>query len=161
MKSNKIYSIEDVIEWRQKIRDKGETLVMTNGCFDLIHPGHVHYMTNASAMGDHFLVAVNGDQSLENVKGSGRPIIDEAGRTFLIASLTPVSAVVVFNTDDCVEILRQICPDIYVKGGDYTIETINQDERKVIDELGIKIEFLAFVTNYSTSSIINKIKLMK
>ncbi len=155
--TKKIMSVDQIRAWREDLRADGKKLVMTNGCFDLLHPGHVDYLNRSRDEGDALLVAINSDQSLRENKGPTRPIIEEAGRTLMLASLVAVDAVLVFSTKDCVGLLESIQPDVYVKGGDYTKETINQDERVALDRMNCRIAFLPFLPGYSTTSIVERI----
>jgi D-glycero-beta-D-manno-heptose 1-phosphate adenylyltransferase len=155
---SKLFTNEQLLAWRKSMRDARQKVVMTNGCYDLTHRGHVEYLSNARKLGDALLVAVNSDSSIHEIKGPDRPVIPEADRAFLIASLEVVDAVFVFSDPDVREILSMTTPDIYVKGGDYTLDTINQDERILMDELDIEIAFLPIIEGYSTSYLIEKIQ---
>ena len=153
---SKIKSIEETQIWRETMRNKGLKVVITNGCFDILHRGHATYLMRAREQGDLLLLALNSDNSVKAVKGPNRPVNKEYDRAFIMACLPFVDAVVIFDTPDCVELLSLLKPDIYVKGGDYNIDTINQDERKLLDKMGCKIKLLAHVPGYSTTSTIDK-----
>ncbi len=153
----KILNEDDALSWRAQMRTDGRTVVVTNGCFDLLHPGHVDYLNRSRQEGDALLVAINSDASLKRLKGPARPIIPEAGRTLMLASLACVDVVHVFASSDCVELLQRLAPDVYVKGGDYTMDTINQDERVVLDAMGCRVAFLPFLPGYSTTSLVERI----
>jgi len=150
-------SFEKALAWRNKILRSGRKLVVTNGCFDLLHRGHAEYLSNARRCGDALLILVNSDSSVRKVKGRNRPIVDEKDRSFLLASLSCVDAVVIFGASNCVGLLRKIRPDIYVKGGDYDIDSIVQEERGVLEAVGAKIRFIKFVPGLSTTEILKKI----
>ncbi len=153
----KIMSLSKAVSWRKKLRSSGKKLVVTNGCFDLLHRGHAEYLSKARESGDALLVFINSDSSVRKVKGRNRPIVNEEDRAFLLASLSCVDAVVVFGTKDCVELFRRIRPDIYVKGGDYDIDSIVQVERVVLESVGAEIKFIKFVPGLSTTEILKKI----
>ena len=154
---SKIKSMKEALNWREAMRKKGLKVVITNGCFDIFHRGHATYLMRAREQGDLLLLALNSDNSVKAVKGPNRPVNKENDRAFIMACLPFIDAVVVFDTSDCVELLSQLKPDIYVKGGDYSIDTINQDERKILDKMGCKIKLLSHVPGYSTTSAIEKI----
>ena len=152
----KILSLEKLSVWRQKLRESNRRLVVTNGCFDLLHAGHVTYLEQSAAQGDLLLVGCNGDDSVRELKGSGRPVNAEEDRALVLAGLESVGAVVVFHEKNAVNFLRMAQPDVYVKGGDYTLETLVTDEREVIEESGGEIVIIPFVPGKSTSSIIER-----
>ena len=158
---SRIFDLNEAIEWRQTLKAAGKSLVMTNGCFDLLHPGHMDYLNKARAEGDALLVLINSDSSLKDLKGPQRPVINEQHRAYMLASMEAVDAVHIFSTPDCTMQIREIAPDIYVKGGDYTVETINQDERVVLEEINCEPRFLSFVDGFSTSELISKIKALR
>ena len=152
----KILSLKKLPVWRQKLRESNRRLVVTNGCFDLLHAGHVTYLEQSAAQGDLLLVGCNGDDSVRELKGSGRPVNGEEDRALVLAGLESVGAVVVFHEKNAVNFLRIAQPDVYVKGGDYTLETLVTDEREVIEESGGEIVIIPFVPGKSTSSIIER-----
>ena len=155
---DKIMQLDAVHAWRADLRRHGTTLVMTNGCFDLLHPGHVDYLNRAADEGDALLVAANGDDSIRALKGPRRPIIPASGRALMLAALAAVDAVHVFATRDCVALIEQVQPDVYVKGGDYDLDSINQGEREVLERLACRIAFVPFLPGYSTSSICARLR---
>ena len=138
----KIRTAEDAVSWRKSLG--GKKLVVTNGVYDLLHPGHVEYLSIARNEGDALLVCCNGDASVRAIKGPKRPVIDQQNRAFMLSSLECVDCVVIFDEPEALETLIKVKPDIYVKGGDYTIDTINQNERKALEELGTEIRFIPF-----------------
>jgi rfaE bifunctional protein nucleotidyltransferase chain/domain len=150
-------SLKKAVVWREKLRDSGLRLVVTNGCFDLLHRGHAEYLSKARAFGDALLVLINSDSSVRKIKGKNRPIVNEKDRAFLLASLSCVDAVVVFGTGNCVDLLSKIRPDVYVKGGDYDISSMVQEERVVLEAVGSEIKFIKFVPGLSTTEILRKI----
>lgn len=151
----KILTTEEAIAWKKSLGDK--KVVVTNGVYDLLHPGHVQYLSQAREEGDALLICCNGDASVRAIKGPKRPIIDEDNRSFMLASLECVDCVVVFQEPEALNTLIAIEPDIYVKGGDYTIDTINQNERKALEKLGTEIRFIPFKDGFSTTLMIDKI----
>ncbi len=138
-----------------KARHRGERIVMTNGCFDLLHVGHIEYLKEAKALGDRLIVAVNDDQSVARLKGNSRPIVPLAGRMGVLAGLSSVDWVIPFSEDTPAELIKQISPDVLVKGGDYKISDIAGSDWVLAQ--GGQVRVLSFVDGWSTSSIIEKI----
>lgn len=132
-------------------------MVVTNGCFDLLHPGHATYLEAARALGSTLLVGINDDSGVRTLKGSGRPVNSEMDRAALLAALQSVDAVTVFPGDTAEAFLQLAQPDIYVKGGDYTLESLNQSERRIVEAAGGKIVLLPIVPGKSTTAILAKI----
>jgi rfaE bifunctional protein nucleotidyltransferase chain/domain len=153
----KIVPYETLETWRTELPSSAKPIVVTNGCFDILHPGHVHLLANARAFGKTLLVGVTGDAAIRTLKGPSRPALPEMDRLMILCGLESVSNVCLFPETDAVEFLRRSRPDIYVKGGDYTIETINQIERQSLETAGIHIEFIPRLERQSTSSIIQRI----
>src|SRR4051812_26626892 len=153
----KILSDANVASWREGLRKTGKKLVVTNGCFDILHLGHVTYLQHAKQQGDALLVGVTGDANVQQLKGPNRPVNNEQDRAALLAALESVDGVFIFPELDARNFLQKVQPDIYVKGGDYTIDTINQDERRLLEKLGVKIVILPVVPGKSTTSILEKI----
>jgi rfaE bifunctional protein nucleotidyltransferase chain/domain len=131
--------------------------VVTNGCFDLLHVGHVTYLAGARALGDALLVGLNSDASVRELKGPARPLNPEADRALVLAALTMVDAVSLFPERSAAHFLERAQPDIYVKGGDYTLDTINPGERRIVESAGGSIVFLPLVPGRSTSALLAKI----
>ena len=155
--ANKVLSSESLSRWRQQWRDSGRRLAVTNGCFDLLHAGHVTYLEAARNQADALLVGVNSDAAVRQLKGPGRPINSETDRALVVAALESVDGVFIFQERDAVQFLQMVRPDVYVKGGDYTLETINQDERRFVESLGAKLVLLAHVPGKSTTSLLKKL----
>jgi rfaE bifunctional protein nucleotidyltransferase chain/domain len=149
--------IKHLGDWRLWL-PKDKTLVVTNGCFDIIHVGHVNYLQRARALGDLLLVGVNDDDSVRKMKGDGRPINPLQARMEMIDSLKSVDIVAPIFSVNCSEFLEHVRPVIYTKGGDYRIDTLNKEEKSVLDMFGTRIYILKFVEGFSTTSIINKVK---
>ncbi|HUR30437.1 MAG TPA: D-glycero-beta-D-manno-heptose 1-phosphate adenylyltransferase [Saprospiraceae bacterium] len=140
-----------VAEWRKK----GQKIVFTNGCFDILHAGHIKYLEAASQKGDRLIVAVNSDRSVKKLKGPSRPINTVASRLYLLASLQCVDAVCPFDGDTPIDLIKTLKPDVLVKGGDYKIDDI-VGAREVMD-WGGSVEVIPFVEGYSTTKIESKI----
>ena len=153
----KLISWEALAAWRANVRAQGKRLVVTNGCFDILHLGHVTYLETARNLGDLLLVGVSGDNSVQQLKGPGRPVNNEQDRALVLASLESVDGVCIFTEKAASRFLSIATPDIYVKGGDYTLETLNQEERHIVEQAGGKIFLLPFVPGKSTTSLLEKI----
>ena len=154
---DKIIAWDQLPDWRKKIRASGKKLVVTNGCFDILHLGHVTYLETARKFGDALLVGVNGDAAVRELKGKGRPVNSEMDRAALLAALESVSAICIFPEKTMTKFLAVAQPDIYVKGGDYTPDTLNQDERRAVESAGGKIVLVPFVPGKSTTGLLEKI----
>lgn len=154
----KILSAGTFPAWRQSLRDAGRRLVVTNGCFDLLHVGHVSYLEAARAQGDALLIGLNGDESVRQLKGASRPLNPEQDRARVLAALACVDGVFIFPEKRATGFLAFAQPDIYVKGGDYTLETLDQDERRAVESAGGRIVFIPFVPGKSTSGLVEKIQ---
>jgi D-beta-D-heptose 7-phosphate kinase/D-beta-D-heptose 1-phosphate adenosyltransferase len=148
---------EQLPAWREELRANGRRLVVTNGCFDLLHRGHVNYLEAARNHGDVLLVGVNGDAGVRELKGPNRPINREDDRAFVLAALASVDAVCIFSERTALRFLTAAQPDVYAKGGDYTIDTINQEERRLVESFGGKVVVIAGVPGQSTTAILEKI----
>jgi len=154
---DKIVTWDELPSWRASMRAKGKRLVVTNGCFDLLHLGHITYLESARANGDALLVGINSDASVRELKGPDRPVNNETDRAAVIAALESVSAACIFTDKAAIRFLQAAQPDIWVKGGDYTLETLNQDERRAVESKGGKIVLIPFVPGKSTTSLLEKI----
>ncbi len=150
-------SLEDAIEYRNKIRQKGKSFVLTNGCFDLLHAGHVYSLIEAKRLGDCLWIALNSDKSVKNLKGKNRPIIKQDHRAFLLKNLSVVSGITIFDTIRLDSEIMALKPDIYVKSGDYDESTIAKEELSALKCVNAKIQFVPFLKYYSTSSLIENI----
>jgi rfaE bifunctional protein nucleotidyltransferase chain/domain len=153
----KIIAWEKLSAWLADARAQGRKLVVTNGCFDLLHLGHVMYLEAARNLGDRLLVGVNADAAVRELKGPGRPVNTEADRASVLAALASVDGVCIFTEKTAARFLAAARPDIYVKGGDYTLETMNQEERGIVEQLGGKITLIPFVPRKSTTALLAKI----
>lgn len=153
----KIIPFDKLAQWRDGIRAEGRRLVVTNGVFDLMHRGHAEYLSQAAALGDILLVLVNDDESVTRLKGPSRPIQPEGDRAAMLAALECVGAVCVFPGIRATEALRRSSPDIYVKGGDYTPDSLDREEFLALQACGSQIKILPLVPGCSTSSIVKRI----
>lgn len=138
-----------------RLRQEGKTIVFTNGCFDILHAGHVSYLERAGALGDFLVLGLNSDDSVRRLKGPSRPVNSQADRAVVMAALRSVDCVVIFSEDTPLELITALRPHVLVKGGDYTPETIVGAAEVVAD--GGRVEVLPFLDGRSTSSIIAKI----
>lgn len=154
--AQKIFSLPDLLLQIEDWRKESKKLVFTNGCFDLIHPGHLSYLLEASNLGDKLIIGVNTDHSVRKIKGEERPINNEQSRLQLLASLFFVDAVVLFDEDTPADLIEAIKPHILVKGGDYKIEDIVGAKETI--ERGGTVKVLNFLTGFSSTKIIEKIK---
>ena len=141
---------------RDRLDAAGRSLVFTNGCFDLLHVGHVRYLQAARALGDALAVGLNGDGSVRALKGPGRPLTPEAERAEILAALTCVDFVTIFPEPRATRLLTAIRPHVYVKGGDYTPETLFAEELAVLREAGSRIVILPLVPGRSTTAILER-----
>lgn len=149
-------TLEQAVQWRKELKEKGLRLAVTNGCFDILHRGHAEYLLAARQTADALLVLVNSDASVRSLKGPGRPVNCEYDRAYLLSSLRCVDGVLVFDSPRCTRELDALHPDAYAKGGDYTFETLNEQERAVLIKHGIKVHFIPFVPDHSTTLILQK-----
>ena len=152
-----LLSLAAAREWREELRKAGKKLVVTNGCFDIMHRGHAAYLREARAQGDALLVLVNSDASVRSLKGPSRPVVNEVDRAYMLSSLRFVDKVVIFDGARCDRELAALAPDVYVKGGDYTVESLDPAERSALLAAGADIRFIPFVPGCSTTGIIRRI----
>jgi D-glycero-beta-D-manno-heptose 1-phosphate adenylyltransferase len=154
----KIIPLFRLPEWRAQVRREKKKLVATNGCFDLLHAGHVIYLEEARRHGDVLLVGLNGDAGVRELKGAGRPVNSEEDRATVLAALESVGAVCVFPEARASQFLAAAQPDVYVKGGDYTLDTLDAGERTVLQAAGAQIVLIPFVPGKSTTAVLSKLK---
>jgi len=155
--NGKIKTIDEIAEIADALKKQGKKIVFTNGCFDLLHLGHVKYLQQSRALGDVLILALNSDASVRELKGPSRPLVPENERAEILSALECVDFVVIFNEKRVNRAFEAVKPQIYVKGGDYTIDTLDQDERRMIEKSGAEIHIIKKIGNYSTTNIINKI----
>ncbi|MDB6023526.1 MAG: hldE 2 [Pedosphaera sp.] len=154
---DKLVPWEQLVSWREAYRARRQKLVVTNGCFDILHLGHVTYLEAARNLGDVLLVGLNSDAAVSALKGPGRPVNAEADRAAVLAALASVDGVCLFTEQSATRFLTLAQPDIYVKGGDYTLDTINQEERRTVEQAGGKVIILPIVPGRSTTALLKKI----
>lgn len=155
--TDKIKTLNSLVQFVNSEKAKGKSIVFTNGCFDILHKGHVDYLAKAANKGDILVVGVNTDESVKRLgKSPSRPIQDENARAFLIAALQSVSAVILFNEDTPLELITAIIPNVLVKGADYLPENIVG--YKIVMQNGGRVETIDFIEGYSTTAIEKKIK---
>lgn len=158
MSRSKIVQLNELAERVAELRGNGKRIVATNGCFDLLHPGHVRYLKAARALGDILVVGINADQSVRTLKGTGRPLNNENDRAELVAALESVDLVTIFPEVLATRFIECTAPNVYVKGGDYTSETLNPEERTALKKIGARIEIVPFEKGHSTSSLLEKLR---
>jgi D-glycero-beta-D-manno-heptose 1-phosphate adenylyltransferase len=161
MISDKVVPLEELQQRANKLHAAGKKIVATNGCFDLLHVGHIRYLTAARALGDALIVGINGDQSVRELKGAGRPVNNENDRAEILAALDCVDLVTIFPEIRATRFLEIATPDVYVKGGDYNQDTLNAEERQVLQKIGAKIDIVPFERGYSTSDLLARLKKIK
>ena len=152
----KIIDINDIEPLLTYWKFKNKKIVFTNGCFDILHRGHVEYLVQAAGCGDELIVGVNTDSSVRRLKGETRPVQDEIARSMLMASLQFVSAVILFDEDTPYELIKKVQPDVLIKGSDYDVKNIVGYD--IVKAKGGEVVTIDFVEGYSTSSIIEKLK---
>jgi rfaE bifunctional protein nucleotidyltransferase chain/domain len=152
---SKILSGNELDRWLAISRFRNRKIVFTNGCFDVLHRGHVDYLARASELGDQLIVGLNTDHSVRRLKGPGRPYLDEGTRSLILASLSYVSVVVLFDEDTPYELIRHIRPDILVKGGEYKIEDIVGHD--LVIARGGKVLTVEMTPGYSSTGVISKL----
>ena len=155
---SKIKTADALRDLRQKCAVEGRRLVFTNGCFDLLHVGHVRYLQAARALGDELLVAVNGDASVRALKGPTRPINSEDDRAEVLAALECVDHVTIFHDERVTELVHIIRPHVYAKGGDYTVESLNPEEVTALRAEGSEIRILPLISGKSTTAMIGRME---
>ncbi|WP_395745436.1 phosphoribosylglycinamide formyltransferase [Prosthecobacter sp.] len=151
-------TVADVRRLRDTLDQQGKKLVFTNGCFDLLHAGHVRYLEQARALGDAMVVALNSDQSVRALKGPERPLNPETDRAEVMSALRAVDIVTIFDDERATSLIEAIRPHVYAKGGDYTVESLNREERTALEKAGTQIRILPLVPGRSTTRTINKMQ---
>lgn len=146
---------QEIINIVRKGQQEEKTYVVTNGCFDILHVGHVRYLQKTKEFADYLIVMLNSDKSVKSIKGESRPINCEADRAEILSALSCVDYVVLFDEKSPAKLLEDIKPDVYTKGADYTLETL--PERNIVLKNNIRVEFIEFVQGKSTTNVIKKI----
>lgn len=157
----KLRTLDEMTKIREDIREQGRTLIWVSGCFDLGHWGHLRYFACAKAYGDYLLVATNTDDSIRRLKGSERPVMDEIARVEALSHVESIDYILLFRDDAPLNELEVLQPDIYLKGNDHTLETINQDERKIVESYGGKIEITPTSVDSTTKVIKRMIRYLR
>jgi D-glycero-beta-D-manno-heptose 1-phosphate adenylyltransferase len=153
---HKIYTIDDLSRLVNQWKMLSKKVVFTNGCFDIVHRGHNTYLLQAAELGNRLVVAVNSDDSVRRLKGDGRPVVDQDSRAMNLAMQTFIDAVIIFDEDTPQQLIERLRPDVLVKGGDYTIDTIVGAQTVI--GYGGQVEIIPFVEGYSTTAIIDRLK---
>jgi len=154
--NNKIFDLQNLMKKIEKWRSENKKIVFTNGCFDLIHLGHIEILARSSDFGDKLIIGVNSDLSIKKLKGKNRPIIEESSRIKQLSALEFVDAVVLFDEDTPLKLIETVKPDVITKGGDYTAKNIVGNE--VVSQKNGEVIIIPLTRGYSTTSILNKIK---
>jgi len=154
--SGKLKSLDELLEITAQARKNGKTVVFTNGCFDLLHRGHVHVLRQAKAAGDLLIVALNSDRSVKAIKGSNRPVLPETDRIELISAMEMVDYVIIFDEPEPYRIIGAIKPNVLVKGGDWSAEKIVGKD--IVEQAGGRVIVIPYLRGFSTSEIIERIR---
>lgn len=149
-------SVEEAQKWRSVMREKNLRVVLTNGCFDLLHRGHLEYLRQSASLGNLLIVAVNSDASVQELKGPGRPINSEQDRAYALACLRFVDAVFIFDGPRLDREIRILRPDLYTKAGDYKVSSLDRGEREALEEVQAEIRIMPFCAGHSTTAIIER-----
>lgn len=155
--NHKLLELKDAVAERDGLRSDDKSMVMTNGCFDLLHAGHVAFLQEARTLGDELWVLINSDESVRELKGPTRPIETAFERAYCLAAMSCIDRIVIFNTPRLTDEILALKPDHYAKAGDYTIETLHSGEREAFESVGSKIHFLPFLEGFSTTKMIEKV----
>jgi len=158
LENPKLLTLDAAVAARAKLRAAGKPLVLTNGVFDLLHTGHLHYLKEARRSGEALYVAINSDASVKAIKGPGRPVQDEQQRAYALGALWFVSGVIIFDRPRLTAEITALAPDIYCKAGDYSLEKLDAGERAALQSVGAEIKFLPFLPGFSTTALIARIK---
>ena len=150
-----IKSLDELVSIRKELKKQNKKVVFTNGCFDILHAGHVDYITKAKEKGDVLIVAVNSDTSTKRLKGDARPIVPQNERAFIVSNLKPVDYVLIFDEETPYEVIKKIVPDVLIKGADWAIDKIIG--RDIVEANGGKVETIKFVNDQSTTNIIKTV----
>lgn len=156
MTTNKVFSREELKRQVQTWRAEGETVTLTNGCFDLLHVGHIRYLRAAKQLGGKLVVAINSDDSVRKLKGNGRPLMPAGERAEILAALSDVDAVVIFPEPDVRALVRELRPDVHAKGTDYTAQSV--PERETVIECGGRVEIVGDPKDHSATDLIRRLE---
>jgi len=152
------YSFEEICKIRSERKQQGKTIVLTNGCFDLVHAGHVYSLEKAATLGDELWVALNSDSSVRRLKGINRPIYSQKERAYLLGALESVSLTFFFDSTNLAQEIKSLRPEFYAKSGDYSLDNLNPEELMALEKANTKICFVPFLEGFSTSRTVKSIK---
>lgn len=152
-----VFDLERAVRWRDDLHARGKRLVFTSGCFDILHAGHVRYLAQARALGDALLIALNSDESVRAIKGPSRPVNSEADRAEVLCALSAVDGVIIFSEPRTTSLIQKIRPHVFAKGGDYTLDTLNPEERAALEAIGAEIHLLPEVKGRSTTAVLARL----
>ncbi len=158
LENPKLFTLEQAVAARERLRAAGRKVVLTNGVFDLLHTGHLFYLQQARALGDALFIALNSDASVKVLKGPLRPVMNEEQRAYALAALTCIDGIVIFREPRLTAEIQALRPDVYCKAGDYTLEKLNPQERAALEAVGARITFMPFLPGFSTTNLIAKIR---
>ena len=158
LENPKLLTLDEAVAERVKLCTAGRKLVLTNGVFDLLHPGHLHSLQAARALGDALFVAINADASVRAIKGPARPVQSEEQRAYGLGALACVDGIVIFREPRLTAEIRALQPDVYCKAGDYTLDKLDPGERAALEQVGAKISFVPYLPGFSTTDLIARIK---
>lgn len=153
----KLAGLSEAVARRKALATEGRRVVLTNGCFDLLHAGHIHCLQEARRLGDALFVALNSDESVRALKGPARPVQSEKERAFALSALECTTCLVIFRQPRLSGEIRALQPDIYAKAGDYTLESLEATERSALQEVGAQIRFLPFLQGFSSTDLIRRV----
>ncbi len=155
-----IMALDDVGEYLPGLREPGNTVVLTNGCFDLLHQGHIKFLQRCAGLGDRLLVGLNGDSSVARLKGPGRPAVRERERAEILAAIRWVDAVIIFSQSTADDLIRVVSPDIYAKGADYDPKDRGRElpELATVRAVGVRLELIPLVPGISTTALIHQLR---
>ncbi len=151
-----VVSRQEAVNWREELRRAGKRVVFTNGCFDLLHRGHVEYLAAARALGDALIVGVNDDDSVRRLKGPGRPLVPAADRAQVLAALAAVDCAVIFPEDTPAALVAELVPDVLAKGSDYALDAVVG--RETVERTGGRVVLIPFRSGYSTSGLLARLR---
>ena len=158
LENPKLFTLEQAVAARERLRAAGRKVVLTNGVFDLLHTGHLFYLQQARALGDALFIALNSDASVKALKGPLRPVMNEEQRAYALAALTCIDGIVIFREPRLTAEIQALRPDVYCKAGDYTLEKLNPQERAALEGVGAQINFMPFLPGFSTTNLIARIR---
>lgn len=153
----KLHTLEQAVARRHQLAAEGRRVVLTNGCFDLLHAGHIYFLQNARESGDALFIAINSDDSVRVLKGPLRPVQTEHERAYALSALACTHTLTIFRQPRLVPEIIALRPDVYVKAGDYTLDTLDRSERDALQSVGTEIRFLPFLSGFSTTRLVQRI----